>query len=122
MSKQTQPQEPLTLTLALLSSASADITTKTCTHSSKGVAATPTILHKLLLPQLEVGVAMFVYRKQSGELRKAIGTLRKELIPASQFSGVRKDTTADTKVNYYDLDACSFKSFTKDNLVAVVIL
>jgi hypothetical protein len=92
---------------------------KTITHSSSGKPATPQALHKVALSQLQAGVCIFWYKKKDGTLRKAIGTLRSDLIPLSQTGKAPQQNT--TKQNYYDLDVAGFRAFEISSIIAVLV-
>ena len=69
--------------------------------------------YKLKL-KLEAGKVNFTFKKKSGELRKATGTLKAELINYD-FKGSTKDNFS--VIAYWDLEAQGFRSFKIENLV-----
>ncbi len=109
-----------TVNLAILPEAQQEIAIEYYTHSSSGKKATHKQLSNIVLTRLDSGVCLFIFRKQSGALRKAIGTRRVELIPLTkQAKGGIAPSAA--KVNFYDLVELDWRSYNTDSIVAVLI-
>lgn len=68
--------------------------------------------HKLK-SAMKTRIVEFHYRKVSGEIRQAFGTLKAELLPETQGSGRRP---ADTVQVYFDTEKQEYRSFKKCNL------
>ena len=69
--------------------------------------------YKLKL-KLEAGEVIFTFKKKSGELREALGTLKADLIDYD-FKGSTKENFS--VIAYWDLEAKGFRSFKLENLV-----
>ncbi len=61
-------------------------------------------------------IVRFYYRKVSGEVREAFGSLQDKLLLETKESG-RK--TNDTLFTYYDTERESWRSFKKANLIKI---
>ena len=78
-----------------------------------------------LMAQLKTGEATFMYRKSNGRIRKARGTINKQLIPHEDWNTVknpfRKTDESSLRiqkfVTYYDLDAGEWRRFKVFSLV-----
>lgn len=108
------------INVAMLPSVSADISIEQYTMSSSGKKATPEKLGNIVLTRLDAGVCLFIFRKQSGALRKAIGTRRAELIPLTKQSKGTVEPSA-TKTNFYDLVELDWRSYNNDSIVGVLV-
>lgn len=64
--------------------------------------------------RLKNGVVSFEYKKKNGEIRKAIGTLKSELLPMTKGTGTAKSDKVQT---YYDIEKQSFRCYTKAMLI-----
>lgn len=63
---------------------------------------------------MKKGIVKFLYTKLDGTARTAWGTLKENLLPASQGSG-RK--ASETLVTYYDTEKESYRSFKIANFL-----
>lgn len=70
-----------------------------------------------LKSQMSKGVARFIYRKISGEVRMAWGTLCDSVIPQSAGTGRKSN---DTVTTYYDVEKGGFRCFKTANFVQMV--
>ena len=69
--------------------------------------------YKLKL-NLQKGKVRFKFKKKSGEIREAYGTLKSDLINY-EFKGSTKENFST--IAYWDLDSKGFRSFKLENLV-----
>lgn len=67
-----------------------------------------------LIKAMKNGVIMFAYEKADGSLRKAKGTL-KDVQHLIKGTGKESFKT----VNYYDVEAMSFRSFRIENFITI---
>ena len=58
----------------------------------------------------------FYYRKVSGEVREAFGSLQEELLPDTKESGRKPN---DTLFTYFDTEKSEYRSFKKANLLSI---
>lgn len=63
------------------------------------------------------GIVKFMYTKLDGSTRTAWGTLKENLLPATQGTGRRAN---ETLVTYYDTEKESYRSFKVANFVAMI--
>lgn len=63
---------------------------------------------------LKNGVVNFAYKKKNGETRKAVGTLKDGLVPATK--GTKRSKSTATQI-YYDLGSKGFRSYQKQYLI-----
>jgi hypothetical protein len=71
-----------------------------------------------LQDSLKKGRVRFSFRKVDGSVREAYGTLHPSLLPPpSEISGSRPPQP-QVQV-YFDIDAASFRSFKKENLLSI---
>lgn len=61
-------------------------------------------------------IVRFYYRKVSGEVREAFGSLQDKLLPPTQGMGKKANKTLFT---YYDTARESWRSFKKANLLSI---
>lgn len=61
-------------------------------------------------------IARFYYRKVSGEVREAFGSLQDKLLPPTQGTGKKAN---DTLFTYFDTERESWRSFKKANLLSI---
>lgn len=61
-------------------------------------------------------IVRFYYRKVSGEIREAFGSLQEKLLPATKESGRKPN---DTLFTYYDTERESWRSFKRANLLSI---
>lgn len=61
-------------------------------------------------------IVRFYYRKVSGEIREAFGSLQDKLLPPTQGTGRKAN---DTLFTYYDTERESWHSFKKANLLSI---
>lgn len=61
-------------------------------------------------------IVRFYYRKVSGEIREAFGSLQDKLLPPTQGTGKKANETLFT---YYDTERESWRSFKKANLLSI---
>lgn len=59
-------------------------------------------------------IVRFYYRKVSGEIREAFGSLQNKLLPETKESGRKSN---DTLFTYFDTERESWRSFKKANLI-----
>lgn len=58
----------------------------------------------------------FYYRKVSGEVREAFGSLQEKLLPDTKESGRKPN---DTLFTYFDTEKSEYRSFKKANLLSI---
>lgn len=61
-------------------------------------------------------IVRFYYRKVSGEVREAFGSLQESLLPETKESGRKPN---DTLFTYYDTERESWRSFKRANLLSI---
>lgn len=64
------------------------------------------------------GIVEFTYRKVSGEVRNAKGTLQEIVIPSRSTEGATRKSN-DSVQCYYDCGKLGWRSFRKSNLVKI---
>lgn len=76
--------------------------------------------NRKLQEMLGQGEVTFWYQKEDLSLRRAIGTLRKDLIPQPPNEAVAKRKCDDDKVTfvYYDLEKKGFRSFRAFSIIS----
>ena len=62
-------------------------------------------------------IVKFYYQKVSGEIREAYGTLKDNIVPATQGSGRKPNETLFT---YFDTERGEWRSFKRANLMRIV--
>lgn len=64
----------------------------------------------------------FTFKKTSGEVREACGTLSPKVLEANLGENFSAKIGAPnpTHVTYFDLDACAWRSFVFENLIEVL--
>lgn len=72
---------------------------------------------------LRSGIVEFVYEKKNGDKRKAIGTLKPDVMKAVLSESKDKDDKPkrkfpSTSVLYYDCEKKALRSFVIDNLIS----
>lgn len=72
---------------------------------------------------LKQGKVRFSFKKVDGSVRSAYGTLHPSLLPVRDSAEGSSTRPPNPGVQvYYDLDAGSFRSFKKENLVSVDVV
>ncbi|MCM0314250.1 SH3 beta-barrel fold-containing protein [Bacteroides fragilis] len=66
--------------------------------------------------QMKKKIVRFYYRKVSGEVREAFGSLQESLLPETKESGRKPN---DTLFTYYDTERESWRSFKRANLLSI---
>lgn len=61
-------------------------------------------------------IVRFYYRKVSGEVREAFGSLQEKLLPDTKESGRKPN---DTLFTYFDTEKGEYRSFKKANLLSI---
>ena len=61
-------------------------------------------------------IVRFYYRKVSGEVREAFGSLQEKLLPETKESGRKPNETLFT---YFDTEKGEYRSFKKANLINI---
>lgn len=61
-------------------------------------------------------IVRFYYRKVSGEVREAFGSLQEKLLPDTKESGRKAN---DTLFTYFDTEKSEYRSFKKANLLSI---
>ena len=61
-------------------------------------------------------IVKFYYRKVSGEIREAFGSLQDKLLPETKENGRKSN---DTLFTYFDTERESWRSFKKANLINI---
>lgn len=61
-------------------------------------------------------IVRFYYRKVSGEVREAFGSLQEKLLPDTKESGRKPN---DTLFTYFDTEKSEYRSFKKANLINI---
>lgn len=72
--------------------------------------------HKLKTA-MKKGITQFFFRKVNGEIRQAFGTLKSELLPATQGTGRKANDSVQV---YFDTDCQEYRSFKRCNLLSIV--
>ena len=67
---------------------------------------------------LQSGIAYFSYKKATGELRKAIGTLREGNFNYTHKTNNSKKSKLDV-IRYFDIEAKAFRSFRIERLIQI---
>lgn len=67
--------------------------------------------------RMKTSVVTFYYRKVDGSVRRAVGTLRVDLIPA-RTDGTGRRQSDEVQV-YYDSEKSAWRSFRKSNLLVI---
>lgn len=73
-------------------------------------------LNMKLKMQMKNKIVRFYYRKVSGEIREAFGSLQEKLVPETKESGRKPNNTLFT---YYDTERESWRSFKRANLLSI---
>ena len=73
-------------------------------------------LNMKLKMQMKQKIVRFYYRKVSGEIREAFGSLQENLLPETKGTG-RK--TNDTLFTYFDTERGEYRSFKRANLLSI---
>ncbi len=68
-----------------------------------------------LKAQMALGVVRFTFRKANGEIRKAVGTLAKNMFSYEQKGAGR--ASHPSTIAYWDLEKNAFRSFCADTLL-----
>lgn len=63
-------------------------------------------------------IVKFYYQKVSGEVREAYGTLKENIMPATQGTGRKAN---DTVFTYFDSERQEWRCFKKANLLSVLV-
>jgi hypothetical protein len=71
-----------------------------------------------LANEMRHGVKWFEFYKVSGEIRRACGTLRPDLLPPTNGEGNRRQN--DSLQVYFDLEKNEFRCYKKQNLIRVL--
>lgn len=69
-----------------------------------------------LKTEMKQRIVRFYYRKVSGEVREAFGTLQEKLLPPTQGSGRKPN---DTLFTYFDTEREEYRSFKRANLLSI---
>ena len=72
------------------------------------------IMIKELVMRMEVEVVDFCFQKKNGEIRRAKGTLRKDMCP--KVEGTGKPTPSHLQL-YFDVEKGSWRSFEKERFI-----
>jgi len=75
-------------------------------------------LQDLTRLRMKEGIAQFFFIKKDGSTRRAFGTLNGDLIPADAGGG-GNNTNEDVQ-RYYDIEARDWRTYTIENLIALV--
>lgn len=73
-------------------------------------------LNMKLKMQMKQKIVRFYYRKVSGEVREAFGTLKESLLPETQGTGRKANCTLQT---YFDTERQDWRCFKVANLVKI---
>ena len=73
-------------------------------------------LNMKLKRQMKERIIRFYYRKVSGEIREAFGTLKESIVPETKGTGRKANETLFT---YYDSEREEWRSFKKANLLSI---
>lgn len=69
-----------------------------------------------LKAEMKQRIVRFYYRKVSGDVREAFGTLQEKLLPPTQGSGRKPN---DTLFTYFDTEKEEYRSFKRANLLSI---
>lgn len=69
-----------------------------------------------LKTEMKQRIVRFYYRKVSGDVREAFGTLQEKLLPPTQGSGRKPN---DTLFTYFDTEKEEYRSFKRANLLSI---
>lgn len=69
-----------------------------------------------LVAAMRTRIVKFYFKKVSGEIREAYGTLRTDLLPPTKGDDRAKNDTVQT---YFDTERQEYRCFKKLNLVAI---
>lgn len=69
---------------------------------------------KALVMRMEVEVVDFCFQKKNGEIRKAKGTLRKDMCP--RVEGIGKPTPSHLQL-YFDVEKDAWRCFNKEQFI-----
>ena len=72
-----------------------------------------------LKEMLKKGTVKFQYRKNNGEVRTAVGTLRSDLITHKPAGGMNRTKDAGY-TTYFDVEKDAFRCFAESKLLGVV--
>ena len=73
-------------------------------------------LNMKLKTQMKHKIVRFYYRKVSGEVREAFGSLQEELLPETKGTGRKAN---DTLFTYFDTEREDWRSFKRANLLSI---
>lgn len=73
-------------------------------------------LNMKLKMQMKQKIVRFYYRKVSGEIREAFGSLQESLLPETKGTGRKPN---DTLFTYFDTERCEYRSFKRANLLSI---
>ena len=73
-------------------------------------------LNMKLKMQMKQKIVRFYYRKVSGEIREAFGSLQENLLPETQGTGRKANCTLQT---YFDTERQDWRCFKVANLVKI---
>ena len=69
-----------------------------------------------LVKQMSTKIVKFYFRKVDGSIREAYGTLKAELLPATQGTGRKPSELVQV---YFDTERGEFRSYKKANLITM---
>jgi len=75
-----------------------------------------TWLNMKLKMQMKQKIVRFYYRKVSGEVREAFGSLQESLLPETKGTGRKPN---DTLFTYFDTERGEYRSFKRANLLSI---
>lgn len=67
-----------------------------------------------LVMRMEVEIVDFCYQKKNGEIRRAKGTLRKDMCP--RVEGIGKPTPSHLQL-YFDVEKDAWRCFNKEQFI-----
>lgn len=73
-------------------------------------------LNMKLKMQMKQKIVRFYYRKVSGEIREAFGSLQESLLPETKGTGRKPN---DTLFTYFDTERGEYRSFKRANLLSI---
>lgn len=73
-------------------------------------------LNMKLKMQMKQKIVRFYYRKVSGEIREAFGSLQENLLPETKGTGRKPN---DTLFTYFDTERGEYRSFKRANLLSI---
>ena len=73
-------------------------------------------LNMKLKMQMKQKIVRFYYRKVSGEIREAFGSLQENLLPETKGTGRKPN---DTLFTYFDTEREDWRSFKRANLLSI---